>query len=419
MRVRPYSCLGQQVPMRVVMSDADFVAEAGGGAFTRMTPFEVAAGWLFGVDSMPSNSHGADVSPQAVLADILLPVLQAGPCHVLFSGGRDSSVVLASAASIARREGLPMPVPVTRVFPGDPAASEEAWQRQVLEYLEISEWVRIEVHDELDVVGPLAQAGLQVHGVVYPPTAYPQAFTLGRLAGGVVLTGEGGDEVFGAQRVTPITALLRRRRRLSRELLLACAQALSVARVRRNAVIREALASDSYDWLRPAARDKAVALRAADAAAEPLWWADGVRHLLRSRARQVGLANLAAVAREAGVRLLHPLMDVRFTEAVAKWGGRFGPVGRSEAMVRLFGDLLPEQVLRRVAKATFNATAVSTYSRDFLRNWDGAGLDPEVVDVDVLRARWAEAAPLPGTLPLLQQAWLSSHSGHAQGVTPA
>lgn len=395
------------------------VTDPGRPQFQPMTPFEIVAGWLFGIGPMPMTMRGPAAHPRAALDDVLRAALQAGPCYVLFSGGRDSSAVLACAAALAQRESLALPVPVTRVFPDDPATSEEQWQRQVLDHLGIVEWLRIEIHDELDVVGPLAQAGLLRHGVVYPPTAYPQAFTLQQLAGGTVLTGEGGDEVFGAQRITPVTALVRRRRRVSRELLGASARALSPAPLRRHAAVRDARVADAYAWLAPAARAEAIELRARDARAEPLWWADGVRHLVRARGRQVGLANLAAVAHEVGVRLVHPLMEPAFVGAVAAWGGRLGPVGRTEAMLRLFADLLPEQVLRRVAKATFNATALNRHSKEFLRDWDGSGLEPQLVDVDVLRARWAEAAPLPATLPLLQKAWLSTRSGPAAGAGPA
>lgn len=382
-----------------------------------MTPFEIATGWIFGMNPITSAGARALAHPRAVLDDIVRSMCSRGRSFVLFSGGRDSSVVLACAVGLARREGFEPPIPVTRLFPDDSATSEEQWQRQVLEHLGVSEWLRIEVHDELDVVGPFAQSGLVEHGVIYPPTAYPQAFTLRQLDGGTVLTGEGGDEVFGAQRITPVTALLRRRRRLSRELLVASAQALAPAPIRGRAAVREAMATNAYDWLTQTARAEARVLRARDAAAEPLRWANGVRQLLRARSRAVGMANLGAVAHDVGVDLVHPLMEPAFVEAVAVWGGSFGPVGRSETMVRLFGDLLPEPVLRRGAKATFNATAVNRHSKEFLRGWAGDGMDPALVDIDALRARWAEPAPLPATLALLQQAWLSTQSPPTGSLT--
>lgn len=385
------------------------VAAERGGRFEAMSPFEVAAGWVFGL--IPPDARPVVhpvLPPREVLDDTLIAALQSGQCFVLFSGGRDSSALLACATLAARREGLPLPVPVTRLFPGDAAASEEHWQQFVVGRLGLRDWLRIQVCDELDVLSPLATAGLVRHGVIYPPTAFPQAFTLRQLRGGRVLTGEGGDEVFGAQRITPVVALVRRRRAVTVALLAASGEALAPAAVRRRAAARHSPVT--RDWLRPAARAKAEKLAARDAAAQPLWWGNALRHLVRHRGLRTGLRNLAGVATESGVDLVHPFLDHRFVEAMATWGGRFGPVGRSETMLRLFGDVLPAPVLSRKSKAVFNATAVNSHSRQFLRSWDGCGLDQDVVDVDVLRSRWAEAAPAPATLALLQQAWLSAHS---------
>ena len=88
----------------------------------------------------------------------ILPALQRSPCLVSFSGGRDSSAVLAAAAAIARREGLPAPVPATVRAPGAAESDEAAWQEQVVAHVGIADWVRLEVHDELDVIGPHARA---------------------------------------------------------------------------------------------------------------------------------------------------------------------------------------------------------------------------------------------------------------------
>jgi hypothetical protein len=41
-------------------------------------------------------------------------------------------VVLALAAEIARREGFPAPVALTRVFRGDALSAEAHWQEQVI-----------------------------------------------------------------------------------------------------------------------------------------------------------------------------------------------------------------------------------------------------------------------------------------------
>src|ERR1700749_707865 len=57
------------------------------------------------------------VSAREALESVIRPALERSPCLVSFSGGRDSSAVLAAAAALARREGLPLPIPATIVFP--------------------------------------------------------------------------------------------------------------------------------------------------------------------------------------------------------------------------------------------------------------------------------------------------------------
>jgi predicted phosphoadenosine phosphosulfate sulfurtransferase len=60
---------------------------------------------------------GLDRAPGAtargVLEELILPVLQRPRCVIGFSGGRDSSSLLALGTHLARREDLPMPVAFT------------------------------------------------------------------------------------------------------------------------------------------------------------------------------------------------------------------------------------------------------------------------------------------------------------------
>ena len=79
---------------------------------------------------------------------------------VSFSGGCDSSLVLAAAVDSARRHGLPAPVPLTVRVRGDVASDEREWQELVVRHLGLSEWIRLEVSEELDCVGDLAQSVL-------------------------------------------------------------------------------------------------------------------------------------------------------------------------------------------------------------------------------------------------------------------
>ena len=74
-------------------------------------------------------------TPRTVLEEILVEELSARPCMVSFSGGRDSSALLAVALEVARQHGLPEPVAFTLRYPGDTDAEESAWQQLVIDYL--------------------------------------------------------------------------------------------------------------------------------------------------------------------------------------------------------------------------------------------------------------------------------------------
>lgn len=59
-----------------------------------------------------------DLTPRQALADAMVAPLSRTPCYVSFSGGRDSSSVLAMARTVARQHQLDDPIPVTLRFPG-------------------------------------------------------------------------------------------------------------------------------------------------------------------------------------------------------------------------------------------------------------------------------------------------------------
>lgn len=149
------------------------------GLYT-MDSLEIAGGWVNGYDAVPPPA-GPHESPRQVLDRLLLPHLRRSPCLVAFSGGRDSSVLLAAAVAVARREELPPPVPLTLSYP-DAADSEEArWQRIVLNHLGIDDRIVLTVHDEHDPLGPVATPVLLRHGLVWPPNFAPTVRMMGIL----------------------------------------------------------------------------------------------------------------------------------------------------------------------------------------------------------------------------------------------
>jgi asparagine synthase (glutamine-hydrolysing) len=83
-------------------------------------------------------------------------------------------------------------------------------------------------------------------------------------------------------------------------------------------------------------------------------------------------------------------------------------------MTQLFGDLLPAAVLERRTKASFDGAFWNEPSRAFARDWDGSGIDDDVVDGAALRTEWSKDSPDPRTYTLAQSVWLRTQrrSGH-------
>jgi asparagine synthase (glutamine-hydrolysing) len=385
----------------------------------RLSRLEAAAGIVLGIEPSVPVPTAAGGSPLVALERAIRPALEHPPCLVSFSGGRDSSAVLALAARTARRAGLPAPVPATLRFPGAERSAEVDWQESVVSHLGLRDWLRIEVSDELDCVGPLATAALRRDGLLWPPNSHFHVPLLERATGGSLVTGIGGDEVFGASRWARPAAVLAGRVRPTPRDAFRVGLALAPESLRRTVFRRRAPVP--FPWLRPEARRAVHARLARDAASEPLGWASRLAWIPRLRAFRAGIASVAALAAAAGVRVVHPLADPGFHAALARIprSMRFRP--RAELMSALFEDLLPGEVLARPGKARFGQVAWGKHSRALVARWAGegvdpelVGVDPELVDVDALRRAWAQAERDGRLLTVLQSIWLALDSaGHA------
>ena len=375
-----------------------------------LSPLELAAGLpLPGRVPLPAlPSLPPDTTPRAALESAILPALRRGPCLVSFSGGRDSSAVLAVATSLAHREGLPSPVPVTHRFPSASGTDEAAWQEQVVAHLGLDDWVRIELAGELDAIGPVATAVIERHGLLWPCNTYFHAPIFEAAAGGSVLTGIGGDEALSDSSWARVRDVLRGRVRPEPRDVRRVGFALAPAAVQRETVRRRL--PDLFPWLRPEARRLVERWVAADAVGEPLRWEHRYRHLMGSPVLRHGLAGLAALAADHDVAIAHPLHDPRFLAALAALPPARRHRSRSQAMDDLVGDLLPAEVLRRSTKAHFAQVLWGDASRALAAQWDGEGVDPELVDVDRLRALWSEPEPDTQTITLLQSVWMRVRS---------
>jgi hypothetical protein len=350
------------------------------------------------------------LTPRAALEQVVLRALQRPPCLVSFSGGVDSSVVLALAAHVARREGLPLPVPATHRFPGLAEADESEWQERVIEHLGLADWLRLIWHDELDVVGPVAGRLLARHGILVPFNGHFHQPLLEHAAHGSLLTGVGGDELFDpVRRATAAHVLLGHRRPRPRDLP-GLAFGLS-ARPLRTAIVARRRPFDRYHWIRPHASRRLARAYARWETGEPLHWDRSLRTWWwRSRLLQCNLAGKRLLAGDLDVHVESPFAASSVLAACACTGGAIGLGSRASALTGIVGDLLPQAVLRRVTKASFDGAFWTRHARAFVAAWDGGGLDGELVDVDALRTEWSKPRPDPHTYAQLQRAWLATGS---------
>ena len=120
------------------------------------------------------------------------------------------------AAHLSRKHGLPPPVAVTNVIPGDAAASEDEWQESVIGHLGIADWERIRFTHELDVVGPIATPLLQRFGPYFPFNGHFLFPGMQSGRGGTYLSGVGGDELFDSGETDRLSLILTRQVRPNR-----------------------------------------------------------------------------------------------------------------------------------------------------------------------------------------------------------
>lgn len=371
----------------------------------QMDPLEIAGGWVHGYDLDPLP-RGPHAGPRQVLDRILLRYLVRSPCLLAFSGGRDSSALLAAAVATARREGLPLPIPVTLTYPDAADTYEASWQRQVLEHLGIKECVVLEVHDEHDPVGPIATPLLLRHGAVWPPNFAPTWRMMDLARGGVLLTGESGDEVFGVKRITPLTKLLKARGRADLRLYSLAVRALAPAGMRRRAALQHQYRPP---WLREPVEALLARRHADDTAAYALHAGRHAWQFAARRGTRRGYDTLRTLGTEIGVEYVPTFGELDFVASVAAAAGFWGWTGRTATMRHLFDDLLPRAVLERRTKAVFTNAVFTDHTREFARQWNGDGVDTALVDPDALRENWLSDTPHAPSMALLQRAWLATH----------
>ena len=373
-----------------------------------LTALEAVAGCPLGgrarsVPRLAPRGH----EPLAELALAIERTLETGPPAVAFSGGRDSSLLLAVAAHVCRRAGLEPPLPITLcIADSTPEADEREWQQLVLNHLQIPHWHRIPINGELDLIGPYARRHLLRDGLLFPANAHSIVPLLEAADQRCLIVGLGGDELLSPQQWRRVHDLLGGRRGPEHRDLARLAGGVLPRTIRGMARPASAESFEEMVWLRPATRSR-VARAAKRGFEEPVMWRAAVRGAAASRGVILPPIAWERLAQASGQKILVPLLDPGFVGALARGGGRYGWGTRTATMNALGRDLLPADVVGRRTKAYFNRVFFAEESRAFAAAWSGRGLDETMVDPEMLRREWLSDVPDIRTALLLQSAWLA------------
>jgi asparagine synthetase B (glutamine-hydrolysing) len=389
-------------------ADLFFMPFAPGLRPDQLTPEELITGVIDGFEPVVLPPP-AEADPTLALGAVMRPALARPPCVIPFSGGRDSSAVLAVATYVARREGLPLPVPVTIEFAAE-ATFEREWQELVLRHLGLDDWVRLPFTSELDMVGPVVAPILRTYGATWPANAHMIVPVARQARGGSVVSGFGGDEVIGYWPWKDVADVMAGRRRPNRDDLNRVLRWLAPAWLKAE-VYRRREYWIQLPWVRGPLQRQATLSLARDYCGPARLWGSRMRWMAGRRVWRVGERTLARLAADEGAEFSAPLLAPAFLSSLARAGGRWGWGDRTTTMRALFGGLLPEALISRRTKAEFSEPYFGEYTKRFAREWDGrAGVDPARVDVEVLRGMWLASHPHFLSSCLLQTAWLASQS---------
>ena len=362
-------------------------------------------GSVTGAEGWPAESQ-RESARQAIEAAILEALLRP-PCLVSFSGGRDSSALLAVAVQLAAREGLPTPVPVTVRF-ADERSQEDEWQESVIRHLGVDEWHKLPITSELDLLADIGTSILRRHGVRYPPNVHFQVPLLRLAPGGSLVSGAGGDELMQPHRWARAGLVVRGavRPRPVDALVVAVAYSPRPVRTRMHAG-RSAIAPP---WLTVEGRQSVRRRQLEWVAGDRVRYDEHLEWWHRSRYLTHGQHSLELVARDHDVMFVAPFSDVRVMAALARDRRGVGFPSRTEAMRDLFGGVLPERTISRSSKASFSNPLIGPTTREFVADVDPSRFVPEaLVDADTLRAVWQEDFVDIRSLPMLQTCWLAAN----------
>jgi asparagine synthase (glutamine-hydrolysing) len=274
----------------------------------------------------------------------------------------------------------------------------------------VRDWIRLDLPSGLDAVGSVAGPVLQRLRLFYPANAHILMPILDHARGGTIACGLGGDELFGLWTLRRLADVATGRARVRRADVVAVAGACLPPRIRLALRSRRRL-NAPVPWLRPAAQAELDGILAEQDAYDTRRWDRHARSVPRARSFAVARSHLNRIGAIADARIETPLLDPAFCESLAVAGGWRGFGDRTATLRALFSDLLPDDVLARTHKATFDQAFFTEETRRFAEEWSGRGLDDELLDPEAVREAWRQPEFDFRSALLLQSAWLRERDG--------
>lgn len=369
-----------------------------------LTPHEIAAGAVFGHDPGRTPDNGAlrDGMTAAAgsvldrLADVLIPALGRPPCLVSFSGGMDSSFLLAAAARTARRLALPDPVPITWRFTRAPAADESDRQDAVVAAIGLGEHIVLAAGEDLDLLGPVATEFLTRFGLRSPANLFLHLPLIAAAAGGSLITGAGGDQVLVGHAASRPSA-----RGLRRAVVRAVPPRMLAPVVRR----RDRL----FPWLTPGAARRITTRYLAERRGRPASGLARMRYEATGRALALTAAGLSEMGRHFDTVVRNPFLDVGVQAAFAGLLADRPGARRPELLTAASAGELPSVVTTRHPKARLHQVFIRSTTADFIRRPPDPAALPPGVDPAALHAFWSSSPGSTATGLLIQHLWLQQH----------
>jgi hypothetical protein len=164
-------------------------------------------------------------------------------------------------------------------------------------------------------------------------------------------------------------------------------------------------------WAAWAVGASPVSCSTPEAGTEPNRWDARVEWYARRRYLRLGVHSLALLADAHDALVVHPLLDPAVLANLAARGGRCGYGTRGQAMSSLLGDLLPSELFARRTKGEFGRALWGEQARAFATDWDGRGLDLDLIEPEALAKAWQAENPPLAAATLLQAAWLAATRG--------